>query len=86
MDFSTQGMESGENTTIIPQTEHKVPSITDRENTEATQWQEAALLQTGGFKILLKPLKGLSKGKFFHSKENIGVHIHTFYQRRRLKF
>lgn len=65
VDFSNQCMESGENT-IIPQTEHKVPSITDRENTEATQWQKAALLQTGGFKILLKPLKGLRKGKFFH--------------------
>ena len=79
-------MESGENTTTIPQTEHKVPSITDRDNTVATQWQKAALLQTGGFKFLLKPLKGLRKGKFFHSRENTGVQIHTFYQRRRLKF
>ena len=50
--FFKPGMESGENTTTIPQTEHKVPTINVRGNAVA----KAALLQTGGFKVLLKPL------------------------------
>ena len=50
--FFKRSMESGENTTTIPQTEHKVPTINVRGNAVA----KAALLQTGGFKVLLKPL------------------------------
>lgn len=44
-------MESGKTILPSPQTEHKVPTINVRGNAVA----KAALLQTGGFKVLLKP-------------------------------
>lgn len=71
-------MEWGENTTTISQREHKVTSINGRKNVA-----KAAILQTGGFKLLLKSLKRTEERKMvsFIKKEKMHMYTHTFYQR-----
>lgn len=44
----------------------------------------AAIMQTGGFQLLLKALKGLRKGKFVICKENIHMYMHVYTHRIRV--
>lgn len=68
-------MEWGENTTTISQREHKVTSINGRKNVA-----KAAILQTGGFKLLLVTEKDWGKKNgVIYKKEK--THTYTFYQR-----
>lgn len=76
-------MEWGENTTTISQREHKVTSINGRKNVA-----KAAILQTGGFKLLLKSLKRTEERKmvsFIRKRENAHVYTYILSERGRLK-
>lgn len=66
-------MEWGENTATISQREHKVTSINGRKNVA-----KAAILQTGGFKLLLKSLKRTEERKmvsFIKKRKRTRIHF-----------
>lgn len=74
-------MESGENTTTIPQTEYKVPSINDRCKTVGSQRQKQLFCKQVVLNFYLSFWKDWGKKKSVISKENTGVRIHTRFTR-----